>query len=265
MKQYGKSILIGALCTVLLTGCTSTPTPLPTNSMSQESSSQLPEQSMSEQVNSMTTDSIIGNESSSKDSSESSSEQIDSNNPSPSLPSFSGSESSEEKALFLQFWQDSNFDNNVNEPCGKDFSQYQESYWIIASEYLQNRDVSQKQETLYTADNVAYYPVEDFIGVLQAMFGENVDYASLLPDEVGPKDGTLCVANGYGANYLFASLDPDSFILQDDELKIQAALQWREPGYTKEMGTLIYTFAVQPENPYCRYRLTSLDGENVPF
>ncbi|EJW94021.1 hypothetical protein EVA_17872, partial [gut metagenome] len=50
-----------------------------------------------------------------------------------------------------------------------------------------------------------------------------------------------------------------------NELRIQAALQWQEPGYTKEMGTLIYTFAVQPDNPYCRYRLVSLDGENVPF
>ncbi len=171
----------------------------------------------------------------------------------------------EEKTLFLQFWEDSNFAGNVNEPCGEKFSQYQERYWIIASEYLQNRDVTKKRETLRTADGVAYYSVEAFVGVLQAMFGENEDYAAFLPAEEGPEDETICVANGYGATYLFASLDPDSLTLKDNELKIKAALQWREPGYSKEMGTLIYTFAIQPENPYCRYRLVSLDSEDVAF
>ena len=51
-------------------------------------------------------------------------------------------------------------------------------------------------------------------------------------------------------------------MLDDDTITIQALQQWVEPGYSEDLGTLTYTFAVQPENEYCRYRLLWVVDDN---
>lgn len=112
---------------------------------------------------------------------------------------------------------------------------------------------------------MAYYPIEDYVCTLQAMFGEDCDYSASLPDEPGPTDGTLLICTGYDFGYAAAVLAQDSFFLQEESITVDAALIWREPGFTQKQGTLHYEFLVQPENPYSRYRFVSLNGDETAF
>ena len=169
----------------------------------------------------------------------------------------------EEWTLFSQFWQEACIGNLVHDPCGEDFSQYQQTYWMLSSVYLENKSENAGNTPPRDANGVAYFPINDYVRTLQALFGDGPDYRSSLPDEPGPEEGTLLVCTGYDFGYVVANLEPDTFSLQDDTISVDATLLWQEPDYTQELGTVHYEFAVQPENPYGRYRFLSITGNDA--
>ena len=164
----------------------------------------------------------------------------------------------EEKAQFLDFWEDSDFASRINDPDWTEYLEESLDYYFVVSIYLENHAERLGETILYDTDGAPCFPYEDFLGAAQAIFGEDTDYTAYIPNEPGP-EGTTRAAWGYGDTYVHAELDENSFVLNGDTITIQALRRWVEPGYTEELGTLTYTFAVQPDNEYCRYRLVSLE------
>ncbi|WP_303926276.1 hypothetical protein [Subdoligranulum variabile] len=107
---------------------------------------------------------------------------------------------------------------------------------------------------LYDTDGAPCFPYEDFLGTAQAIFGPETDYTAYIPNEPGPED-TARAAWGYGTTYVQTNLDENSFVLDGDTITVQAQRRWVSPGYSEDLGMLTYTFAIQPDNEYCRYRL----------
>lgn len=172
----------------------------------------------------------------------------------------------EEWELLSQFWKQARIDHLVNTPCGEDFSQYQEYYWMISSIYLKNKaEAAGEEPPRDEVYGLAYFPIDDYVYTLEAMFGEGQDYRSILPEQSGPEEDTLLVLDGYSLGYVSADLEPDSFSLQDNIISVDALRLWREGGYTKELGIVHYEIQVQPENPYCRYRFLSITGDVLPY
>lgn len=169
----------------------------------------------------------------------------------------------EEWILFSQFWQEACIGNLVHNPCGKDFSQYQQIYYMLSSVYLENKTEEAGNTPPRDANGVAYFPLDDYVCTLQAMFGDGPDYRSSLPDDPGPEDGTLLVCTGYNFGYVVANLEPDTFSLKDDTISVDTTLLWQEPDYTQELRIVHYEFAVQPERSYSRYRFISITGDDI--
>lgn len=164
----------------------------------------------------------------------------------------------EEKTEFLAFWEDSGMSSRINDPDWTEYLEESRTYYFVVSLYLEHHAERLGETILYDTDGAPCFPYEDFLGTAQAIFGPDTDYTSYIPNEPGP-EGTARAAWGYGGTYVQAELDENSFVLDDDAITIQALRRWVEPGYTEDLGTLTYTFAVQPENEYCRYRLLSVE------
>lgn len=164
----------------------------------------------------------------------------------------------EEKTEFLAFWEDSGMSSRINAPDWTESLEESLDYYFVVSIYLEHHAERLGETILYDTDGAPCFPYEDFLGTAQAIFGPGTDYTAYIPNEPGP-EGTARAAWGYGDTYVHAELDENSFVLDDDTITIQALRQWVEPGYTEDLGTLTYTFAVQPENEYCRYRLLSVE------
>ena len=160
----------------------------------------------------------------------------------------------EEKAEFLNFWEDAAFlywANGVPEESAE--APYYD-YYIAVSNYLEHHAERLGETILYDTDSAPCFPYEDFLGAAQAIFGEDTDYTAYIPNESGP-EGTTRAAWGYGTTYVQTRLDENSFVLDGDTITVQAQRRWVSPGYSEDLGMLTYTFAVQPDNEYCRYRL----------
>ena len=169
----------------------------------------------------------------------------------------------EEKAEILAFWEDAEFSywmTGLPEESGTD-GHY--DYYRVVSNYLENRAERQGAPILRDTDDAPCFPYEDFLDAAEAIFGPDTDYTAYIPNEPGPEPGTARVAWGYGLNYVQAELDADSFALDGDAITVHAVRRWVEPGYSEDLGTLTYTFAIQPENSSCRYRLFSLEEESA--
>lgn len=164
----------------------------------------------------------------------------------------------EEKTEFLAFWEDSGMSSRINDPDWTEYLEESLDYYFVVSIYLEHHAERLGETILYDTDGAPCFPYEDFLGTAQAIFGPDTDYTAYIPNEPGP-EGTARAAWGYGDTYVHAELDENSFVLDGDTITIQALRRWVEPGYTEDLGTLTYTFAVQPENEYCRYRLLSLE------
>lgn len=164
----------------------------------------------------------------------------------------------EEKTEFLAFWEDSGFAYRINDPDWTESVEESRAYYFVVSLYLEHHAERLGETILYDTDGAPCFPYEDFLGTAQAIFGPDTDYTAYIPNEPGP-EGTARAAWGYGGTYVQAELDENSFVLDDDTITVQALRRWMEPGYTEDLGTLTYTFAVQPENEYCRYRLLSVE------
>lgn len=160
----------------------------------------------------------------------------------------------EEKAEFLNFWEDAAFlywANGVPEESAE--APYYD-YYIAVSNYLEHHAERLGETILYDTDGAPCFPYEDFLGTAQAIFGSETDYTAYIPNEPGP-EGTARAAWGYGTTYVQTRLDENSFVLDGDTITVQAQRRWVSPGYSEDLGMLTYTFAVQPDNEYCRYRL----------
>lgn len=165
----------------------------------------------------------------------------------------------EEKAEFLNFWEDAAFFYWVNGVPEESAEAPHYDYYIAVSNYLEHHAERLGETILYDTDGAPCFPYEDFLGAAQAIFGPETDYTAYIPNEPGP-EGTARAIWGYGPGAQYAELDADSFVLQGEQITVQAAQSLRFPGEDIiETGTLTYTFAVQPENEYCRYRLLSLE------
>ena len=160
----------------------------------------------------------------------------------------------EEKAEFLAFWEDSGMSSRINDSNWTEYLEESLGYYFVVSIYLENHAERLGETILYDTDGAPCFPYEDFLGAAQAIFGEDTDYTAYIPNEPGP-EGTTRAAWGYGDTYVHAELDENSFVLDGDTITIQALRRWVEPGYSEDLGFLTYTFAVQPDNEYCRYRL----------
>lgn len=249
-----------ALCACLLAGCTITIAPIESTAEAQSSS--VAQQNGTEQTD-------PGEQPSSEPSTSSQGThpaEEPQHTEEATEPASSGQQSLSEEAelaQFSQFWQEACIGNLVNEPCGEDFSQYQQNFWLLSSIYLKNKAQATGNEPPCDANGVAYFPVDEYVGTLEALFGDGLDYRSILPDMAGPEEGTLLACSGYSFGYVVADLDSDSFSLQDNIISVDANRIWREPGYTKELGTIQYKFEIQPGNPYSRYRFISITGDDI--
>lgn len=164
----------------------------------------------------------------------------------------------EEKAQFLNFWEDAQFFYLVSSPPKEPAEDPRYDYYRVVSNYLEHHTQRMGETILRDTDDAPCFPYEDFLGAARAIFGPDTDYATYIPNDPGP-EGTARAAWGYGLTYVQAALEENSFVLDGDTITIQALQQWVEPGYSEDLGTLTYTFAVQPENEYCRYRLLSVE------
>lgn len=166
-----------------------------------------------------------------------------------------------EQELFTEFWEESWFSEWV---VGPDAQQYEWELRIIVSQYMQNRDADRGIPIKYAADEQtyngkrAYYPVEDYINTTKAMFGVDVTYETASISDAGPEPGTMLVPIGYDVGYVRADIDMDSFSVTDDELQVEADCYWIEEE-REFIYRLVYTFAIHPDNTYCRYQLLSVE------
>lgn len=160
----------------------------------------------------------------------------------------------EEKAEFLEFWADSGIESRINAPDWTEDLEQSLTYYFVVSIYLENHAERLGEAILYDTDGAPCFPYEDFLGTAQAIFGPETDYTAYIPNEPGP-EGTARAAWGYGTTYVQTNLDENSFVLDGDTITVQAQRRWVSPGYSEDLGILTYTFAVQPDNEYCRYRL----------
>lgn len=165
----------------------------------------------------------------------------------------------EEKAEFLDFWEDAMFFYWVSGVPEETAGEPRYSYYTVVSNYLEHHTQRLGETVLYDTDGAPCFPYEDFLGAAQAIFGPDTDYTAYIPNDPGP-EGTARALWGYGPGGQYAELDADSFVLQGEQITVQAAQSLRFPGEDIiETGTLTYTFAVQPDNEYCRYRLLSVE------
>lgn len=166
----------------------------------------------------------------------------------------------EEKAEFLGFWQDALFSYWVSGLPDSPEEDPHYDYYIVVSNYLEHHAERLGETVVYDADGAPCFPYEDFLGAAQAIFGDGIDYTAYIPNTPGPEPDISRAAWGYGPGAQYAEPDPDSFVLQGDRITLQAAQTLQFPGDDPiSTATLTYTFAVQPDNEYCRYRLVSLD------
>lgn len=159
-----------------------------------------------------------------------------------------------EKAEFLNFWEDAAFLYWANGVPEESAETPHYDYYIAVSNYLEHHAERLGETVLYDTDGAPCFPYEDFLGTAQAIFGPETDYTAYIPNEPGP-EGTARAAWGYGTTYVQTNLDENSFVLDGDTITVQAQRRWVSPGYSEDLGMLTYTFAVQPDNEYCRYRL----------
>lgn len=164
----------------------------------------------------------------------------------------------EEKVEFLAFWEDSGMSSRINDSNWTEYLEESLGYYFVVSIYLENHAERLGETILYDTDGAPCFPYDDFLDAAQAIFGPETDYTAYIPNEPSP-EGTTRVAWGYGDTYVHTELDENSFVLDGDTITIQALRRWVEPGYSEDLGFLTYTFAVQPENEYCRYRLLSVE------
>lgn len=160
----------------------------------------------------------------------------------------------EEKTEFLAFWEDSDFASRINGPDWTESLEESRAYYSVVSIYLEHHAERLGETVLYDTDGAPCFPYEDFLGTAQAIFGPETDYTAYIPNEPGP-EGTARAAWGYGTTYVQTNLDENSFVLDGDTITVQAQRRWVSPGYSEDLGMLTYTFAIQPDNEYCRYRL----------
>ena len=162
----------------------------------------------------------------------------------------------EEKAEFLAFWEDSGMSSRINDSNWTEYLEESLGYYFVVSIYLENHAERLGETILYDTDGAPCFPYEDFLGAAQAIFGEDTDYTAYIPNEPGPQPDVSRAIWGYGPGAQYAEPDPDSFVLQGDRITLQAAQTLQFPGEEPmSTATLTYTFAVQPDNEYCRYRL----------
>lgn len=251
MKHLIRSVLLCMALAVLLFGCSNAfsqnqPSPSPESTIPSGQEAELPSSG----------DSAVSDSEASQQSPQASDDRTDSVQHELT--------ETEEWELLSQFWNQACVRNLVNDPCGEDFSQYQQYYWMISSIYLENKaEAAGEEPPRDEVYGLAYFPIDDYVYTLEAMFGEDQDYRSILPEQPGPEEDTLLILDGYSFGYVVADLNPDSFSLQDNIISVDALRLWQEPGYTKELGTIHYQIQVQPENPYCRYRFLSITGDDI--
>lgn len=164
----------------------------------------------------------------------------------------------EEKAEFLAFWEDAGISSRINAPDWTEDLEQSLTYYFVVSIYLENHAERLGESIVHDTDGAPCFPYEDFLGTAQAIFGPDTDYTAYIPNEPGP-EGTTRAVWGYGGTYVQAELDENSFTLDGDTITVQALRRWVSPGDSEDLGTLAYTFAVQPDNEYCRYRLLSVE------
>lgn len=166
----------------------------------------------------------------------------------------------EEKTELLAFWQDAQLSYWVSGLPDSPEADAHYNYYIVVSNYLEHHAERLGEPIVYDTDGAPCFPYEDFLGVAQAIFGDGIDYTAYIPNDPGPQPDVSRAIWGYGPGAQYAEPDPDSFVLQGDRITLQAAQTLQFPGEEPmSTATLTYTFAVQPDNEYCRYRLVSLE------
>lgn len=166
----------------------------------------------------------------------------------------------EEKTEFLAFWQDAQLSYWVSGLPDSPEEDAHYNYYIVVSNYLEHHAERLGEPIVYDTDGAPCFPYEDFLGAAQAIFGDGIDYTAYIPNAPGPQPDVSRAIWGYGPGAQYAEPDPDSFVLQGDQITLQAAQTLQFPGEEPmSTATLTYTFAVQPDNEYCRYRLVSLE------
>lgn len=166
----------------------------------------------------------------------------------------------EEKAEFLAFWQDAQFSYWVSGLPDSPEADSHYNYYIVVSNYLEHHAERLGEPIVYDTDGAPCFPYEDFLGAAQAIFGPDTDYTTYIPNDPGPEPDVSRAIWGYGPGAQYAEPAPDSFVLQRDRITLQAAQSLQFPGEDPiSTATLTYTFAVQPDNEYCRYRLVSVE------
>lgn len=164
----------------------------------------------------------------------------------------------DEVEQFLEFWSEANIEDFICEPMDEsgEMEQYKDHYWIIVSEYMQNHDKAAGIEIHYDSNGIAYYPISSFEGTTKDMFGYTIDYTRGPAQDAGPEDGTLCVANGYGRGMMEGTIDTDSITISGTSISCMVNFLWIED--QRDMGSLTYTFEIEPQNKFCRYRLAAV-------